>query len=405
MQITAEAWKNYISQMSQINQKAASRMQEWINKNGLSDSKAFLDYANSLVEYYGQAVGSLACQMYEEIAAAQGVAVRTAEMADLPKYGEVAKAVNGAKKQSEKLIPSTVGRMVKQVGADTTLKNAMRDGAQFAWIPSGDTCAFCLMLASRGWQYMSKKALKNGHAEHIHANCDCQYAVRFDGKSTVQGYDPDKYLDMYYDAGGNIDEFRAAVYAENKNKINAKRRLLYAQKKNAFHVISDSDVKRVKIISTGNAEADKLICNHHKKLLEEARDRNGSKEIAYVLDKNFSVIETIYGTETDVELTGAKKGYMILHNHPNNTDHSLQDIHWLCAGDSHGISVVKNNGDCNILIKTEDFSENAVRTELKRLQKKYQNSIDMDVEDGYTKVVKDFLKDAKLQKCGLKLLR
>lgn len=198
-------------------------MQEWMNKNGLSDSKAFLDYANSLVEYYGQAVGSLACQMYEEIAAAQGVAVRMAEMADIPKYGEVAKAVNGAKKQSEKLIPSAVGRMVKQVGADTTLKNAMRDGAQFAWIPSGDTCAFCLMLASRGWQYMSKKALKNGHAEHIHANCDCQYAVRFDGKSTVQGYDPDKYLDMYNNAEGETWE----------EKINSMRRQAYSARINS----------------------------------------------------------------------------------------------------------------------------------------------------------------------------
>lgn len=43
----------------------------------------------------------MACQMYDEIATAQGVAVRSAEMEDLPKYGEVAKSVNGAKKQSE----------------------------------------------------------------------------------------------------------------------------------------------------------------------------------------------------------------------------------------------------------------------------------------------------------------
>lgn len=204
-------------------------MQEWMNKNGLSDSKAFLDYANSLVEYYGQAVGALSCQMYEAVAAAQGVAVRSAEMADLPKYGEVAKAVNGAKKQSEKLVPSAVGRMVKQVGADTTLKNAKRDGAQFAWIPSGDTCAFCLMLASRGWQYMSEKTLRHGHAEHIHANCDCQYAVRFDRKSTVQGYDPDKYLDMYNNAEGETWE----------EKINSMRRTLSANKR---QILSDDIV-------------------------------------------------------------------------------------------------------------------------------------------------------------------
>ena len=100
-------------------------------------------------------------------------------------------------KQSQSKVPATVARLVKQVGADTTLKNAKRDGAQFAWIPHGDTCAFCITLASRGWQYMSDEALKGGHAEHIHANCDCEYAVRFDGHSTVAGYDPDKYLEEY----------------------------------------------------------------------------------------------------------------------------------------------------------------------------------------------------------------
>ncbi|MCD7838053.1 MAG: hypothetical protein LUG65_04000, partial [Clostridiales bacterium] len=121
---------------------------------------------------------------------------------------------------SEKLVPSTVGRLVKQVGADTTLKNAQRDGAQFAWVPHGDSCAFCLMLASRGWQYMSKKALRNSHAEHIHANCDCQYAVRFDGKSTVEGYDPDKYRKIYDFANGN----------DSTEKINSIRRMMNTKK-------------------------------------------------------------------------------------------------------------------------------------------------------------------------------
>lgn len=27
------------------------------------------------------------------------------------------------------------------------LKNALRDGAEFAWVSNGDTCAFCMTLA------------------------------------------------------------------------------------------------------------------------------------------------------------------------------------------------------------------------------------------------------------------
>ena len=194
-------------------------MQEYINRHGFDDRKALIDYANALVLKYGGASGALACIMYEKTAEAENKAVKTAEMADLPSYGEVAKAVNGTMKTSKASVPSTVGRLTKQVGADTTLKNALRDGAQFAWIPSGDTCAFCITLASRGWQYASKKAIKNGHAEHIHSHCDCQYAIRFNSSTNVAGYDPDKYLQMYEDATGTP-----------KEKINEMRRKLYAEK-------------------------------------------------------------------------------------------------------------------------------------------------------------------------------
>lgn len=200
--------------MSKISKTAAKLMEEWISKHGTEDTRELLNYAYALASHYGEAIGSLSCQMYEETATAQNVIVQSAEIAEAPSYGEIAKAVMGTKKQSEKMIPSTIGRLVKQRGADTTLKNALRDGAQFAWVPYGDTCAFCITLASRGWQYMSKKALKNGHAEHIHANCDCQYAVRFDGKSTVDGYDPDKYLEMYENAEGSTPD----------EKINSMRR-------------------------------------------------------------------------------------------------------------------------------------------------------------------------------------
>ncbi|MDO5776513.1 MAG: ADP-ribosyltransferase [Eubacteriales bacterium] len=243
MQISTKAWVQYITKMAKISQKAADLMQAYVQKHGFDDDKALLDYAFALSQRYGQAIGSLSCSMYEATAAAQGVTVPTAEIADLPEYGEVAKAVHGTMKRSQISVPSTVARLVKQVGADTTLKNAMRDGAQFAWVPHGDTCSFCITLASRGWQYMSKKALKNGHAEHIHANCDCQYAVRFDGKSGVGGYDPDEYLAQYNAAGGDINAMRRMRYKENKDAINARKRELYANKKVGNIKIGELSVK------------------------------------------------------------------------------------------------------------------------------------------------------------------
>lgn len=293
MQITEKAWVEYITKMSQISQKAADLMQSWVQKNGLENDKALLDYAYALSQHYGQAIGALSCQMYEATAAAQGVIVPTAEVADLPDYGEVAKAVKGTKKQSPNNIPGTLARLVKQVGADTTLKNAERDGAQFAWVPHGDTCAFCITLASRGWQYMSKKALRNGHAEHIHAHCDCEYAVRFDGKSTVAGYDPDKYLEEYYDANGDINEMRRKRYAQNKEAINARKRELYASKKaEKLEKLRRSDIliSGARITDLNSAEADEFAEMYYEEIRHFSTD---SKKIADNLGKEESDIRKI----------------------------------------------------------------------------------------------------------------
>ena len=204
-------------------------MQEWVRKNGFGNDKALLDYAYALSQHYGKAIGALSCQMYEATAAAQGVTIPPAEIADLPEYGEVAKTVHGTMKRSQMQVPAAMERLVKLVGADTTLKNAKRDGAEFAWVPHGDTCAFCITLASRGWQRVSKETLRKGHAEHIHAHCDCEYAVRFDGESTVAGYDPEKYLEEYNNAGGDINAMRRIRYQENKDAINARKRKRYEE--------------------------------------------------------------------------------------------------------------------------------------------------------------------------------
>ena len=293
MQITIRAWTEYITKMSQISQKAADLMQAWVQKNGFSNDKALLDYAYALSQHYGQAIGALSCQMYEATAAAQGMNIPTAEMAPLPEYGEVAKAVRGTMKQSQMNVPATLARLVKQVGADTTLKNAERDGAQFAWVPHGDTCSFCITLASRGWQYMSKKALRNGHAEHIHAHCDCEYAVRFDGRSNVEGYDPDKYLEEYQAAGSDINAMRRIRYKENKDAINARKRELYAAK-NLENIekgiYSDIMISGARITDLYSTEADEFAEMYYNEIRKFSTD---SRKIAENLGKDESDIKKI----------------------------------------------------------------------------------------------------------------
>ena len=228
MQITAKTWNEYITRLSRLNRKAGQLMRQYIDTHGTGDADALITYAAALVTKYGEGSAELACQMYDALAEAANAGVPAAEPAVPAAYGEVARMVNATKNQNPANLPNGVSRLVKRAGADTTLKNAVRDGAEWAWVPHGDTCPFCITLASNGWQKASSKVLKGGHAEHIHANCDCEFAIRFDHNTTVAGYDPDKYLAQYNAAGGDINKMRRVNYAANKERINAKKRAAYA---------------------------------------------------------------------------------------------------------------------------------------------------------------------------------
>ena len=244
--ITSTAWRKYIGTLRRISDRASREMLAMITRlsnqydEGIITLEQYedaaIDYAYALATKYGEAAGAAACEMYDAIAELQGANVPPAVPAATATMGETAKAVKGTMKTGNvNIVADATGRLVKLVGVDTMQQNALRDGAEWAWIPVGDTCAFCLTLASRGWQKASKNALKNGHAEHVHANCDCTYAVRFDDGLDVQGYNPQRYLDMYENADGStpqarINALRREFYNENKEIINEQKRSAYAKR-------------------------------------------------------------------------------------------------------------------------------------------------------------------------------
>lgn len=242
MIIQEKSWIRYIDTLRAINETAARKFTAYLNTHDISTEtgkKNAIDYAVALAQRYGESAAALSCEMYDAVAEASGVSVQTAEPAELPTYGEVAKTVNGMVKQNQgsEAMGAAVGRLVKRTGVDTTVKNAIRDSAEWAWIPHGETCSFCLMLASNGWQKASKKALKGGHAEHIHANCDCTYAVRFNDSTRYAGYDPEKYKEIYDNADGTtwqekLNAMRREDYAENREKIREQKREAYERVKN-----------------------------------------------------------------------------------------------------------------------------------------------------------------------------
>jgi hypothetical protein len=405
MTISAKTWNDYVTRLSQLNRKAGQLMQQYMDTHGTEDADALIRYAYALVTKYGEGSAELAAQMYDAIAAAEEVFVPTAEPAATASYGEVARMVNGTRTSPPQL-QSGVSRLVKQAGADTTLKNARRDGAQWAWVPHGDTCPFCITLASRGWQTASQKLLKGGHAEHIHAHCDCEFAVRFHSSTNVAGYDPEKYLKQYRDAGSDVNSMRRIDYAANRERINAQKRAAYQlrQKNRGQKVfITDQAIQKVPLVAPNGADHQTalFIQETHRELLKFAQSQNDSNEVACLLDLTANEkLPFVKGDQTSIDIEKDAASYhwlrsksprsvMLCHNHPGQSYFSLQDVAVFLKNDSIGtMSIVTNQGKVWTISKTAHFDYDAAFAELRKYrgaaEKEWDDVIDNFLKNGYT---------------------
>ena len=346
------------------------------NPHGTEDADALIAYAAALVTKYGEGSAELACQMYDALAEAANAGVPAAEPATPADYGEVARMVNATKNQNPANLPNGVSRLVKRAGADTTLKNAVRDGAEWAWVPHGDTCPFCITLASNGWQKASSKVLKGGHANHIHANCDCEFAIRFDHKTSVAGYDPEKYLKQYRDAGGDINKMRRIDYAARKDAINAQKRAAYAARKN-FSVYSSLNMepKPVTMQSISNVKSfncetldgakQQQLQNAHKRLLMTAAKQPPGVEVGKAFDLNMKPLtQDVVGSAEghSVKLPNFNVPYAVIHTHPACGIFSHGDLSSFAKNENLKLmTAIGHNGHIYAVEKSADYDAVAAK--------------------------------------------
>ena len=85
---------------------------------------------------------------------------------------------------------------------ETISANVGRDkdkGVRFARVPTGfETCTFCLMLASRGAVYHTRKTA--GEFKHFHRRCDCKVVPSFEDDADaelVEGVRPKELYERY----------------------------------------------------------------------------------------------------------------------------------------------------------------------------------------------------------------
>lgn len=112
------------------------------------------------------------------------------------------------------LMRDGVDRWVRFYGQQALRVNTTRDpkAKGYAIVPVGKTCAFCCMLASRGFVYTSSGTAGSSR----HANCDCQVVPGWGPKAreaVIAGYNPDTYYDMYRKAEAKLARISRAEAA------------------------------------------------------------------------------------------------------------------------------------------------------------------------------------------------
>ena len=103
----------------------------------------------------------------------------------------------------------------------TTRFNVQQDPSRprYARVPQGKTCAFCTMLASRGFVYASEDTAGKWHK--YHHDCDCKIVPTW-GETRIDGYDPEKLYDMWKDAskeGGSLSEKLARMRRQHPDEL------------------------------------------------------------------------------------------------------------------------------------------------------------------------------------------
>lgn len=110
-----------------------------------------------------------------------------------------------------------IDRNVNEIARDGIMSCAKQDKRKpkFARVPLGPTCAWCMMLAGRGWVYGSSEKAGAGFNK-FHADCDCQIVPSWSTHPQVDGYDPDGIEQRYLQCRSTIENDLQKRYKQER---------------------------------------------------------------------------------------------------------------------------------------------------------------------------------------------
>ena len=209
----------------------------WLTIQNLSPEwqrDLLLDEIPKLVAKYGDVAAEAAAEWYEETRNRQIGGDYYAQLGDTQPETDIVAAIRsqagslfeGNPAQMAMFLEGALDRWVKYAGRSTIVNNVIRDTSKPRWarVPRGEkTCAWCSILASQGFFYLSKESAEHikGTTDAYHNHCDCEGVPMWDASGEIiEGYDPDRMYDEYADARDMLAEKRIPDdwYADMRSK-------------------------------------------------------------------------------------------------------------------------------------------------------------------------------------------
>lgn len=211
--------------------------------------------------------------------------------------------------------------------------------------------------------------------------------ITIDGKNALGSKLPKK--------AGSVNKISSEAVAKSK-----KGDILKEDSKEPITPITDNTINRVRKVNVDGYTDEQCIeiQKQHKDLLKFAKEHNGGNEVAFVFKSDLSEMTTekpIKGTDKEINFGSALHGkdLFVMHNHPRNSSVSFDDLVEFIGSESiKTISVVKNNGGVEVLIKKNSYDKLDLLTNLDRLRRKNVKSKNKKQSDAeFRKVVRKFI--------------
>lgn len=171
--------------------------------------EALLEIVPMLVREYGDLAAAAAADWYERLHPASYSAVAVEPAPEDAVRGSVRALIGDDLESTVAQLSGAMQRHILYSSRATVARNVQLDpmNPRFARVPSGaKTCAWCEMLASRGWVYHSRESAGGSAFTRFHDRDDCLIVPQWEqDEAHIAGYDPDAMYDRYMAARASLE--------------------------------------------------------------------------------------------------------------------------------------------------------------------------------------------------------